>query len=88
VVRRNDFLVESQSCQVCVECGIRHDTDDDVGIFLFNGAAKAENLQREKMTKTGENLNFFLDGIKVGNVVPFLVAYEKNGVPHSGKLVG
>ena len=44
VVRRNDFLVEPESRQVCVESGIRHDADDDVGIIFFNGAAKAENF--------------------------------------------
>ena len=40
------------------------------------------------MTETGENLDLFLDRVKVRNVVPFPVAYEKNGVPHSRKLVG
>ena len=40
------------------------------------------------MTETRENLNIFVDRIKVRNIVSFFVAYEKNFVPHSGKLIG
>ena len=40
------------------------------------------------MTKTGEDMNLFLNGIKIRDVVSIFVAYEKNLVSHSGKLIG
>jgi hypothetical protein len=88
VVRRNDDLVKPQSGQIGIESGIRHDTDNDVRILFFNGTSKAENLQGKIMTKTGENTNALLNRVEIRNFVSFLVAYEKNFVPHSGKLIG
>jgi hypothetical protein len=88
MVRRNDYLVEPQSGQVCVKRRIRHNPDDNVRILSFNGTPKAENLQGKIMTKTGENTNALINRVEIRNFVSFLVAYEKNFVPHSGKLIG
>jgi hypothetical protein len=88
VVRRDDYLVESQGSEIGVERRVWHDADNDVRILFFYGSSQTKDFQGKTVPEARENLDFFLDRIKIENVVSSFVAYEKNFVSHSGKLIG